>query len=227
MGEIRRLEEIDIDLPVEEILNRPPFPKWMGSRHSEEKLRETVTELRPAVLADLDPRGMYRILETDGSGIGAYDPPDLLTDAEYVCSVIVTAGELSDGGDDGQQLFEEFVRDAVENVALTVLTETVGEEIRDVADANGWNTTRLFTPGDGGYDWPLANRKYVFETLPAEEIDVRLLDNGLNVPNKTISGVVGMGPDVTQVPGFHSCLGCPILPECDYADTSDLAPVTG
>ncbi|UWG50195.1 hypothetical protein AArcCO_0877 [Halalkaliarchaeum sp. AArc-CO] len=226
VGEVRHLEEIAIDLPIDEILDRPPFPTWMDSRHAAGKLRDAVAEVRPAVLAEIEPRGMYRILETDDSGIAAYEPPELLLDAEYVCSVVVTVGELSDEEDEAPQLFEGFVRDAVENVALTVITETVGDEIRDVAEKNGWNTTRLFTPGDGGYDWPLSNRRYVFETLPTDEIGVSLLDNGLNVPNKTISGVVGMGSSVTQVPGFHSCLGCPILQECDYADTSDLAPVT-
>lgn len=227
VGDVRQLEEIEFDLDTETILESPPFPKWSQSRYSRDKLRETVRRLRPAVLDALDPRGMYRIVPIEESGIQSFEPPEPVLEAEYVCSLIVTAGELPAGDDGGAYLFEELVRDAIENVALGHITESVGEEILDLAADHDWGTTRLFAPGSGSVNWPIENRRFVFENLPASDIDVRLRENDLVEPNKTITGVLGMGPNVTQAPDLRSCIGCPRIGDCPYADTSDVVAAVG
>lgn len=226
VGEVRRLEAIEFDLPLERILETPPFPKWSESRHSRDKLRDITRRLRTEVLDSLDPRGMYSIVPVEDSGIREYRPPEPVLDAAYVCSLVVTAGELSAAEDDGTRLFEGLVRDAIENVALGHITEAVAEEILDVAEDHGWGTTRMFAPGSGSVNWSIENRRFLFESLPAADIGVRLRENGLVEPNKTITAVLGMGPNVTQAPDLRSCVGCPRLQECPYADTEDIATVT-
>jgi hypothetical protein len=70
-------------------------------------------------------------------------------------------------------------------------------------------------------DWAVGNSKYIFETLPAEEIDVQLTRSGLIEPTKSISSVIGMGPNVQQAPNLFSCAGCPRLQDCPYAVEGD------
>ena len=221
VGDVQVWRDIEFDYSVDRILETPPFPKWLDSRYSRDKLVDAIERLRPQVVEELDPRAMYRVIPIEESGIEAYSPPEPILEAEYVCPAIVTAGSFSDSSGGEGYLFDDLVRDVLENVALDLLTEQVGTRIVEETHEEGWNTTRFFAPGSGSVDWPLEKRAYLFEVLPAADIDVRLKDNGLVEPNKTITCVLGMGPEVPQAPSLISCDGCPRLMDCDYADPSE------
>lgn len=220
IGEVHVLENLELDLSLDRILDTPPFPTWRESKYSRERLEEPVERLRTEVRQAVDPRGMYRIRPTDQTDIRAYDPPNPVTEAAYVCSLLVTVGDCGSARPESEPLFDEMVRDAIENAVLTITKETIAIHIRDRAtDEEGWNTTRLFSPGSGNVDWSVENSRFVFETLPAEEISVSLADNGLIRPNKSVSGVLGVGPDIEHAPELFTCEGCPRIPDCPYAKT--------
>lgn len=217
-GETKIRRDIHIDLSVERILDRPPLTAWTGSRFSRDELAEAVERLRPKVRQEMDPRAAYTILPTAESGITAYSPPEPLADASLVCTLLVTVGEF-DRETPADPTFDELVRDAVENVALQFAKEAVGDRILDQANERGWNTTRLFSPGSGNVDWAIGNSAFVFDTLPADDIGMTRSDTGFIQPPKSISTMIGIGPDVVQAPDIYTCVGCPRLSECDYART--------
>lgn len=219
--EVSIVRDVEIDFSLEDILGAPPLSRWRRSRNSKEQLEESVERIRPEVERELNPRAMYGVLPTEASGIRAYSPPEPVANAAFVGSIIVTPGGLQYGTDHPDGLFDDFVRDAIENVAVQRLSAAVGERFRDEANERGYNTTRMFAPGSGVGDWPLENRKYVFDSLPCEEIGVRLSDTGRVRPNKTVSCVIGLGPDIEQAPGLVSCEGCPKLEDCPYAGARD------
>lgn len=215
-SQIRR--DIHLDLSVEHILDRPPFTAWVGSRFSRDRLAEAVERLSTDVRREMDPRAAYTVLPTSGSGIVAYSPPDPLGEASLVCTLLVTVGEF-DREAPTDPTFDELVRDAIENVALQLAKEEVGNRIRDQANERGWNTTRLFSPGSGNVDWAIENAAFVFDALPADDIGMTRTDSGFIQPPKSISTVIGMGPEVAQAPDMYTCVGCPRISECDYART--------
>ncbi|MDR5673856.1 hypothetical protein RH858_11955 [Halalkaliarchaeum sp. AArc-GB] len=219
--EVTILREVAIDFSLEDILATPPLSKWRKSRNSRDQLEAAVERIRPEVERELNPRAIYRGVPTETSGIHAYSPPAPVTKAEFVGNIVVTPGELEYGNEHAEGMFDDFVRDAIENVAVQRLSAVVGQRFRDEANERGYNTTRLFAPGSGIENWPLENRRYVFDSLPCEEIGVRLTDAGQVEPNKTVSCVIGFGPDIEQAPGLVSCEGCSKLPDCPYAGARD------
>lgn len=217
IGTVQRVEDIEVDLSLDRVFDTPPFPTWTSSKYSQDRLTEPVRRLAPAVQQAVDPRAMYCIFPTEGTALNDYDPPEPVLEASHVCTLVVTVGNCQASRPGSEPVFDEMIRDALENAALTIAKEQVARDIRQQANEAGWNTTRLFSPGSGNVDWAVENSAFVFETLPASEIGVSVSEDGLIRPNKSVSSVIGMGPDIEQAPALFTCEGCPRIPDCPYA----------
>lgn len=217
VGPVTTVRDVEVELPIDRVFETPPFTQWAESRYSRDRLEDAVRRIRPEVVSAIEPRAMYRVLPTEETDLSRFDPPEPLLEAGYVGTMVVTVGQSESPESDSKHLFDAMIRDALENVALTVVKERLATDIRREANEAGWNTTRLFSPGSGNVDWPVENTAFVFETLPAADIGVEITDHGLLVPNKSISTVVGMGPTIAQAPDLFTCVGCPRIPDCPYA----------
>lgn len=215
-GEVHVVEDVGIDFSTERILAAPPFPEWSDTQVSRDRLHDLIESLRPQVKAEVDPRAMYTVTETEESGIQSHDPPQPLLDVSFLCCLLVTVGEVQPE-EPPNSTVEEMVRDAMENVALRFVKRAVALDIRDRAHERGWHTTRLFSPGSGNVDWDVTHSAFVFGHLPGSEINVTLTESGLLQPAKSISSVIGLGPNLEQAPDLFTCEGCPRIPDCDYA----------
>ena len=78
--------------------------------------------------------------------------------------------------------------------ALGQVSEAVGERICEEAAAQGLRTGMRVSPGQEG--WPLEQQRVLFSLLPAERIGVRLNESCLMIPQKSVSFVVGLGPEM-------------------------------
>jgi len=215
-GELTVIEGVDIDLSTDRFLSTPPFTDWIESQMSRERLTEIIESLRGQVASQIAPRAMYRVTQTEDSGIQEYNPPDPLLESSHMCCLLVTVGE-TEYGDASFSMAEKMVRDAMENATVGFLKQEIALRIRDDAHETGWNTTRLFSPGSGNVDWDITNSAFIFEILPGSEIGMSLSDSGLILPPKSGSSVIGLGPDIEQAENLFSCEGCPRIQECDYA----------
>lgn len=215
-GEIVVHSDIPIDFSVETILATPPFPRWETSAASGSELAETVERLQDLVATALDIRGMYRQLPTDESGIQAFDPPAELLDAEFVVPGVLTIGDGLHGTGKTQGLLENLVADAMENVALQLARVEMLSRIREDAQAAGLHTTRAFPPGVRGDGWDMENRRFMFEALPTERIDVFLRDGRVTDPRKTFAFAMGLGADIEQADLLLSCADCEYAADCPY-----------
>ena len=70
----------------------------------------------------------------------------------------------------------------------------VGARVCDMASTRGSRTGMRASPGQEG--WPIQQQRVFFGLLPAEEIGVRLTTSCLMLPRKSISFVIGLGPDM-------------------------------
>lgn len=219
-GTCQVIDDLEIDFSTERILGATPFSEWTGTRLSGKRLEALIEQLRPSVRRAVDARAAYAVMQTADSGLRNHDPPVPLCDTSFLCCLLVTVGRFSE--DDGtDSMVEEMVRDALENVALRFVKRTVALKIRDRAQEQGWNTTRLFSPGSGSVEWDVTHSSFVFEHVEAAKIDVSLGTGGIIQPPKSISSVIGLGPDVEQAPNLFTCEGCSRIPDCDYAITNE------
>lgn len=215
-GEVVVLRDIPIDFSVEEILATPPFPRWETSAASGSDLAATVERLQDQVEAALDIRGMYRQLPMAGSGIEAFDPPEDLVEAEFVVPGVLTIGDGLHQTGETEGLLDNLIADAMENVALQFARVKLLSQIREEAQAAGLNTTRAFPPGVRGDGWDMENRRFMFETLPTEEIDVYLRNGRVTEPRKTFAFAMGIGADIEQTDLLLSCADCEYAADCPY-----------
>jgi hypothetical protein len=95
--------------------------------------------------------------------------------------------------------------------ALRQVSEVVVREVREEAAAKGWGSGMRAQPGQEG--WSIRQQRVLFGLVPAERIGVRLTDSALMIPQKSVSLVIGMGPDMR-----------PDRVACDYCSKRDRCP---
>lgn len=96
---------------------------------------------------------------------------------------------------DGQ---DDILRSFIVDVLGTCLVETVGDRMERVLEQEilPLRHTRRFSPGYCG--WPLMEQRKLFALLGGEPCGIRLSDVCLMTPEKSISGVIGIGERVNE-----------------------------
>lgn len=115
------------------------------------------------------------------------------------------------------QLFgEEPVRamalDGAGVAALRSISEATVARIREEAEARRWGSGMRAQPGQEG--WSIWQQRVLFDHIPADEIGVRLTDSALMIPRKSVSFVIGMGPDMR--PDAVACDFCSKRERCPW-----------
>ncbi|MDZ7849414.1 MAG: hypothetical protein U5K70_00885 [Halodesulfurarchaeum sp.] len=215
-SESRIVDPIEIDFTVDRIMETPPFPRWAGSTHSGEELRDEVEGLHGVVESALSTRGMFRAIPIDESGIAGFDPPERLTESDWIVPGVLTIGDGVKDSDSVSGLLPTLVADAMENVALQLARISLLTEIKEWASENGYNTTRVFPPGTRGDGWDIENRGFMFERLETEKIDVFLRNSRVTEPRKTFTFAIGLGANIEQADLLLSCGDCEYVTTCPY-----------
>ena len=120
--------------------------------------------------------------------------------ALFVCTIgsrmEEMAAECFAGGDPVTGHFIDTVASvAVERVADSLL-DTIERQMRE----RGLAVTNRFSPGYCG--WPLSQQQELFSFFPDGFCGVLLTESALMLPKKSVSGIIGIGPDVTREPYF-------------------------
>ncbi|MDY6875537.1 MAG: vitamin B12 dependent-methionine synthase activation domain-containing protein [Chloroflexota bacterium] len=96
--------------------------------------------------------------------------------------------------------------------ALGEVSRMVVARIRDQAPVRGLGTGMRASPGQEG--WLLEQQRVLFGLLPAEEIGVRLTESCLMLPRKSVSFVIGLGPEMR--PDAVTCDFCSKRDRCSW-----------
>lgn len=96
--------------------------------------------------------------------------------------------------------------------ALSRVSDAVIAEVRDIAVEYELGSGMRAQPGQEG--WSIWQQKVLFEVLPVDEIGVRLTDSCLMIPRKSVSFVIGMGPDMR--PDAVACDFCSKRSRCPW-----------
>lgn len=185
---------------------------------AEEVIEETLSLVRPAAIYDFVPvRDFHhKTIELDG-GVSFEGPfvAQALAGAEEVALVVCTIGPRLE-----ERMKELFASDPVRAVALDgagiaalrQVSDAIITRIRKEGTARELGTGMRAQPGQEG--WPIQQQRMLFNLIPADEIDVRLSESYLMLPHKSVSFVIGIGPDMR--PDAVACDFCSKRNRCPW-----------
>ncbi|HIZ33391.1 MAG TPA: hypothetical protein H9814_07640 [Candidatus Bacteroides merdigallinarum] len=132
--------------------------------------------------------------------------------AVVVCSlgqpIIDLCGKFKSEGD----LLKAYLCDAIANIAIGKLEDAVKEKLYlEEAAPYTWKSSTDFSPGDCA--WNLEEQGKLLSLLPESSCPVQLTASYLMKPLKSISFMMGFGPDLRCV--RNKCLCCN-LKQCSY-----------
>jgi len=174
----------------------------------------------------LDPVALYTILPVrefyhqtvvlDGGAI--FEGPLVaraLAGATEAALVVCTIGPALE-----EQVGALFAADSVRAMALDGAgTAAVGEVARQIvaqiceeASSRGLGTGMRASPGQEG--WPIEQQRVFFDLVPAQGIGVQLTESCLMLPRKSVSVVVGLGPEMR--PDTVTCDFCSKREHCQW-----------
>ncbi len=134
----------------------------------------------------------------------------LLEKCEQVGIFALTIGshleEMSDYLAKNNLVLQATVLDAIGSTAAEQLAEYVENILRSSATLSELVISRRFSPGY--CDWDVTQQEMVFEALQGETTDIRLTEESLMIPRKSISGIIGIGSNDFGIETYNPCISC-------------------
>ena len=103
-------------------------------------------------------------------------------------------------------VLQASVLDAVGSIAVEKVADFVQDRINEVASAEGLCTSRRFSPGY--CDWNIGQQRMLFWALDGDTVGIRLTGRCLMIPQKSISGIIGIGSCNSNIENYHPCKTC-------------------
>ena len=101
-------------------------------------------------------------------------------------------------------ILQATVLDAIGSVAAEEMADFVQSRVSEAARTWGLYTSRRFSPGY--CDWDIGQQKMVFRAVNGDSVGVRLTEGCLMFPQKSISGIIGIGS--RDVENYNPCKTC-------------------
>jgi len=217
-----RISSNEISLDAEDVLRGQgidPDRARSGLITSAENVIDDLPELLSlgAVYDVLPVQGFHhKTIELEGGF--AFEGPLVaraLAGAEKVALAVCTIGIALE-----ERMTELFSEDPVRAMALDgagvaalgVVSDAVIAEVREIAENHQWGSGMRAQPGQEG--WPIQQQKVLFECLNTDGIGVSLTNSYLMIPRKSVSFVIGMGPDMR--PDAVACDFCSKRNRCPW-----------
>jgi len=103
-------------------------------------------------------------------------------------------------------VLQASVLDAVGSVAAEKVADFVQNRISEVVSAKGFCTSQRFSPGY--CDWNIGQQRMLFWALDGDTVGIRLTGRCLMIPQKSISGIIGIGYRNSNVKDYNPCNTC-------------------
>ncbi|MBI4561834.1 MAG: hypothetical protein HY724_07285 [Candidatus Rokubacteria bacterium] len=213
------LSEIPLQIDEDEVLRFQGYKKGIDHPTADVlDLFESALALGERLMV---PRAVYRAVSVAGQG------PDWIRVADgtllhipeiqrlwgslaAVGAAICTVGEPIEVH--VRELFDahEFplavMLDSVGSAAAECLAEYVNDLLCQVAIREGQKVTNRVSPGYAG--WDVAEQVRLFALCPGDPVGVKLNDHSVMAPGKSISFLVGVGPEARVDHYFSQCRRC-------------------
>lgn len=183
-------------------------------RECNEVISEAAAMLRPLVCYEtysvVHEAKRQRMVLPDGNYFSGEYICKSLAFAEQVVAVVATLGKAVSQTID--QYFRQglalkgMILDTAANIILAQANQLLWQELAKQAEAAGQGITRRFCPGDG--DWALAEQAVFQQVLPLAALHIKLNEQFMMIPAKSVSLVYGVGKAVSMSAVDHDCRAC-------------------
>ena len=103
-------------------------------------------------------------------------------------------------------VLQATVLDAIGSGTAERLAKEVEEKIKKISNAGNLVTSRRFSPGY--CDWKVDQQEMLFRALNGDTGGVKLTDSFLMMPQKSVSGIIGIGLPGRDIENYNPCITC-------------------
>lgn len=96
--------------------------------------------------------------------------------------------------------------DAIGSVAVQSVADAAREQIERIASRGNLVLSRHLSPG--WCDWDTEQQRAIFQAVDGSSIGVRLTDGCLMIPQKSVSGIIGLGTPDSGADSYNPCKKC-------------------
>jgi len=103
-------------------------------------------------------------------------------------------------------VLQASVLDAIGSAATEKAAALIQRRIREIASDEGLYTSQRFSPGY--CDWEVGQQRMLFWALNGNTAGIRLTGRCLMVPQKSMSGIIGIGSCISDIKNYNPCKTC-------------------
>lgn len=131
--------------------------------------------------------------------------------AIFLCTAGEEIGKMSRSAMKSGDLLDGYIYDVVGSEIVEAAADLMQTSLENSMASNGLKITNRFSPGYCG--WNVSEQHKLFQLLPGTYCGIRLTDSALMDPEKSISGIIGIGENVRHLP--YTCTLCD-MKDCIY-----------
>ena len=156
-------------------------------------IAEAKSFLRPRfsffVQRELPDFAIGKIIERQLKGAEAY--------AFFICTAGVEYEAFQERLKKEGDMVRVFIADALGSVIAEKAADQMELSLQENIDKLGWHHTNRFSPGYCG--WHVSQQQLLFPLFKGETCGVKLTESSLMLPIKSVSGIIGLGPNVRHL----------------------------
>ena len=159
-----------------------------------------------------------RLVLADGTKIGGWPVATVVAGATDlvvgVCTVGCAISQRISEQLRGDQRLRAMFLDDLGSWAVDQVRQQLCRQVEGDAANREWHASASLSPGES--EWSVAEQSVIFSLLDTREIGVTLNESMVMSPVKSLSLIVGIGPDSLGVEGASNCDFCTIRERCGY-----------
>lgn len=124
--------------------------------------------------------------------------------AVFACTAGPVIRQLYETYRHGGDPLKAFIADTLGTVVVEKAMDKVHAFLETEAGQQGWSITNRYSPGYCG--WHVSEQQKLWALLPTGYCCITLTPSSLMVPEKSVSGFIGLGPHVRKV--GYACQHC-------------------
>jgi hypothetical protein len=136
--------------------------------------------------------------------------------AIFLCTAGTEIGIRSKKAMQDRDLLKGYIYDVVGSEIVEAVTDVMQEDLEESMLDSGMKITNRYSPGYCG--WDVAEQHKLFELIPENYCGIQLSPSALMDPVKSISGIIGIGRNVSYNP--YTCRMCD-MDNCLYRRARD------
>ncbi|MGD0340256.1 MAG: vitamin B12 dependent-methionine synthase activation domain-containing protein [Bacteroidales bacterium] len=131
--------------------------------------------------------------------------------ALFLCTAGVEIGRMSRQAMKDGDLLGGYIYDVVGSEIVEAAADLMQADLERAMASSGRRITNRFSPGYCG--WDVSEQHKLFQLIPGTYCGIRLTDSALMDPEKSVSGMIGIGKNVRHLP--YTCSICD-MKDCIY-----------